>query len=220
MRHYFSITVFILSALFLLLPARVRAGSIRGTVSAQGLPSPANILVYLANGPGPAVDLSKARFVLDQRNLTFIPHILPVLVGSTVEFPNNDSVKHNVFSLSRTKKFNLGSYAAGTSKSVLFDKSGIVEVHCDVHAEMSAYILVLKSPYWAVTDADGRFEIPDVSSLKQAGLAAADIPAGSYAVKTWHEKLKTLKENVVVPANGPAEVQLKLARGVPGVLYK
>lgn len=220
MRHYFSITVFILSALFLLLPARVRAGSIRGTVSAQGLPSPANILVYLANGPAPAVDLSKARFVLDQRNLTFIPHILPVLVGSTVEFPNNDSVKHNVFSLSRTKKFNLGSYAAGTSKSVLFDKSGIVEVHCDVHAEMSAYILVLKSPYWAVTDADGRFEIPDVSSLKQAGLAAADIPAGSYAVKTWHEKLKTLKENVVVPANGPAEVQLKLARGVPGVLYK
>lgn len=201
--------------------APVLAGNIKGTVKVKGLRTPENILVYLTKAPPATADLSKAEFVMDQRNLEFIPHVLPVLVGATVDFPNNDKVDHNVFSLSRAKKFNLGSYPAGQSKSVVFDKPGIVELRCDVHAEMAAYILVLKSPYFAVTDEQGRFEIPDASHLKQIGLTGVkELAAGKYFVKTWHEKLKTQKKAVVVPENGDVSIQLDLTRGTPGVLYK
>ena len=77
---------------------------------------------------------------------------------------------------------------------MVFDKPGIVELRCDVHAEMAAYILVMENPYFAVTDKNGHFEIPDESYLKQAGLEGlADLAPGNYTVKTWHEKLKTKK---------------------------
>lgn len=197
------------------------AGAISGTVTAQGLRTPSDILVYVAKGPSVITDLSRAKFMMDQRNLTFSPHILPILTGTTVHFPNNDSVNHNVFSLSRTKNFNFGSYKPGESKAVVFDKPGIVEVRCDVHAEMLAYIMVMKSPFWSVTDNAGRFAIPDITYLKQYGIeGVTDLPAGNYVIKTWHEKLKTQKETAVVPREGRVSVQLNITRGVPGVLYK
>ena len=197
------------------------AGSIKGAVKVKGLRTPENILVYLTEASPGAADFSKIKFVMDQRNLEFVPHVLPILVGATVDFPNNDKVNHNVFSMSRTKKFNLGSYPAGESKSVVFDKPGIVELRCDVHAEMAAYILVMKNPYFAVTDKQGHFEIPDSSHLKQIGLTGVkNLAPGKYFVKTWHEKLKTQKQAVVVPENGDVTIQLDLTRGTPGVLYK
>jgi len=199
----------------------VIAGHIKGEIKVKGLRTAENVLVYLTKAPPGPENLSKAKFVMDQRNLEFIPHVLPVLVGATVDFPNNDKVNHNVFSMSRTKKFNLGSYKAGESKSVVFDKPGIVELRCDVHAEMAAYILVMKNPYFAVTDKQGHFEIPDANTLKQTGLnGVKDLPPGKYFVKTWHEKLKTQKKAVVVPENGDVAIQLDLSRGTPGVLYK
>jgi plastocyanin len=199
----------------------VIAGDIKGTVKAKGLRTPENILVYLTQAPPGAADLSKVKFIMDQRNLEFVPHVLPVLIGATVDFPNNDKVDHNVFSMSRTKKFNLGSYPAGESKSVVFDKPGIVELRCDVHAEMAAYILVMKNPYFAVTDKQGHFIIPASNHLKQIGLTGVkDLAPGKYFIKTWHEKLKTLRKAVVVPENGDVTIQLDLARGTPGVLYK
>jgi plastocyanin len=197
------------------------AGGIKGAVKVKGLRTPENILVYLTKAPPATADLSKVKFVMDQRNLEFVPHVLPVLVGATVDFPNNDKVDHNVFSMSRTKKFNLGSYPAGKSKSVVFDKPGIVELRCDVHAEMAAYILVMKNPYFAVTDKQGRFEIPATGHLDKIGLSGVkDLAPGKYFVKTWHEKLKTQKQAVVVPENGDVTIQLDLTRGTPGVLYK
>jgi plastocyanin len=197
------------------------AGKISGTVKTNGLRTPANVLVYLTEAPPVSGDLSTVKFVMDQHNLEFVPHILPVLVGSAVEFPNNDKVEHNVFSLSRTKQFNLGSYKAGESKTVVFDKPGIVELRCDVHAEMAAYILVLKNPYFALTDEKGRFEIPDSSYLNRIGLTGTEnLPPGKYLVKSWHEKLKTESQAVVVPENGDVTIQLDLSRGVPGALYK
>lgn len=202
-------------------PAIVLAGNIKGEVNVKGLRTPANIVVYLTKAPATDVDLSKAKFVMDQQNLAFIPNVLPIPVGSTVLFPNNDKVDHNVFSMSRTKKFNLGSYKPGESQTVVFDKPGIVEVRCDVHAEMAAYILVMKNPYFAVTDKQGDFEIPDAGYLQQAGLEGiADLPPGKYSVKTRHEKLKTQKKSIVVPDTGGVVVQLDLKRGVPSVLYK
>jgi plastocyanin len=211
----------LISVLLLYLPNRVFAGSITGTVNVKGLRSPANVLVYIAKAPSVDVDVSAAKSVMDQRDLTFIPHVLPILAGSTVQFPNNDKVAHNVFSLSRTKTFNFGSYGPGESKTVLFDKPGVVELRCDVHAEMSAYILVMRNPYWALTDDKGHFKIPDREYLEQHGVKGLkDLPPGSYVVKTWNEKLKTQEATVEVPRDGEVSLQLDLTRGAPSALYK
>jgi plastocyanin len=206
---------------FLAYPGTALAGKIKGTVKVKGLRTPADIVVYLTKAPAADVDLSRAKFVMDQQNLEFIPRVLPIPVGSTVLFPNNDKVDHNVFSMSRTKKFTLGSYKPGESQTVVFDKPGIVELRCDVHAEMAAYILVMKNLYFAVTDKKGNFEIPDSGYLQQVGLeGVADLPPGKYTAKTRHEKLKTQKKSIVVPDSGDVAVQLDLKRGVPSVLYK
>ena len=221
MFRHIGITVLVAFFMLLYLSGQAFAGNITGTVTVKGLRSPANVLVYLTKAPPVTVDLSGAKFVMDQRNLTFFPHILPVLVGSTVYFPNSDKVNHNVFSLSRTKKFNLGSYKPGESKTVLFDKPGIVELRCDVHAEMAAYIMVMKNPYWAITDKKGHFEIPDVAHMERFGIKGLkDLPSGKYFIKTWHEKLKTRKKTADVPNNGEVSLQMDLTRGVPSVLYK
>ncbi len=202
-------------------PGLAFAGTITGTAKVKGLRTPENVMVYLTKAPPASGDPSMAELVMDQRNLEFIPHVLPVLVGSSVQFPNNDKVDHNIFSMSRTKKFNLGSYKPGESKTMLFDKPGIVEIRCDVHAEMAAYILVMKNPYFAVTDKKGHFEIPDPSYLKQAGLEnVSGLPPGKYTVRTWHEKLKSQKKYVLIPDSGDVSIKLDLTRGVPGVLYK
>ena len=221
MRVLLNVILSLIVFVFFISPATAFAGEISGTVKVKGLRTPANVLVYLAKAPPISIDLSNTKFVMDQKNLEFMPHILPVPVGSAVHFPNNDKVDHNVFSMSRTKKFNLGSYKPGESKTVVFDKPGIVEMRCDVHAEMAAYILVLKNPHFAVTDKKGRFKIPDSAYLNQVGLTGANNPpAGKYFIKTWHEKLKTKKMAVVVPENGEIDIQLDLTRGTPGVLYK
>lgn len=221
LRRYFVIVLLLAFLISIYFPGLALAGKIKGTVKVKGLRTPANVLVYLTKAPSGSVDLSKTNFVMDQRNLEFRPHVLPVLVGSTVQFPNNDQVDHNIFSMSRTKKFNLGSYKPGDSKTVEFDKPGIVELRCDVHAEMAAYILVMKSPYFAVTDKKGNFQIPDANYLQQAGLEdLSDLAPGKYFIKSWHEKLKTQKKSIPVPENGDVTVQLNLKRGVPGVLYK
>ena len=221
MRKYFVIVLLFAFLILIYLPGLALAGKIKGKVKVKGLRSPANVLVYLTKAPSGSTDQSKTDFVMDQRNLEFRPHVLPVLVGATVQFPNNDEVDHNIFSMSRTKKFNLGSYKPGDSKAVLFDKPGIVELRCDVHAEMAAYILVMKNPYFAVTDKKGNFQIPDVNYLQQAGLEdLPDLAPGKYFIKSWHEKLKTQKESITITENVDVSVQINLKRGVPSVLYK
>lgn len=188
------------------------AGEINGVVKPQGLRTADNILVYLVKAPQAPAGAVPTKYVMDQRNLTFIPHVLPVPVGALVDFPNNDKVDHNVFSLSQAKKFNLGSYKPGQGIQVTFDKPGVVELRCDVHQEMKAYVLVLNNPYYALTDKDGGFTIP------AKGLPP--LPAGTYLVKTWHEKLRTARAKVQVPAQGAVQVTLRPKRGPAGVLYK
>jgi len=217
---HLTIRIFIVS-LFLCISVQAAAGGITGTVKVKGLRSPANVLVYLTRAPAADPDVSGARFEIDQRNLTFSPHVLPVPVGATISFPNHDQVDHNVFSLSRTQTFNLGSYKPGEVKTVTFDKPGIVQLRCDVHAEMLSYIMVMKNPYFAVTDAKGRFEIPAPGFSPQTGAGKiAGLPAGKYFIKTWHEKLKSKKQAVAVPEEGAVSIRLDLTRGTPGVLYK
>lgn len=182
------------------------ASTITGKIKAQGLRKPDNILVYLTKTPD-QVSPPKEAFILDQNNLTFLPHILVIPKGSTVSFPNNDKVDHNVFSLSRTKKFNFGSYKPGESQDVTFDKPGIVELRCDLHSEMISYILVMKNSYFSLTDKQGNFII-DVTGLAP----------GKYTLKTWHEKLKNSKQAIELPTAKQLGINLK--RGAPGVLYK
>lgn len=199
-----------IAGLALLLPQQLMAGTISGTVEASGLRSAEEIMVYLDKLEAPG---GRDTYVMDQYNLTFVPHILPVPVGSTVKFPNNDEVDHNVFSLSRTQKFNLGSYKPGESKSITFDEPGIVELRCDVHAEMIAYIMVLKNPYATLTGSDGSFSLP-----KSGG---KEIPPGDYRLKVWHEKLRPVSKKVTVPEEGEVVVDLRTKRGPAGsVLYK
>jgi len=221
LKRYLNIVYSLVFVLPIYFPGQAMAGKITGIVKVKELRSPADVLVYLVKAPPVQEDLSKTKFNMDQQNLTFIPHILPIPVGALVHFPNNDKVNHNIFSLSRTKTFNLGSYKPGESKTVRFDKPGIVELRCDVHAEMAAYIMVLKNPYFAVTDDQGRFEIPNSKYLEQNGIKGIkDLPPGNYILKIWHEKLKAQKQMVAVPENGDVSVEITLTRGTPSVLYK
>lgn len=206
---------------FTILASPAAAGQISGRVKPQGLRSSAGILVYLVKAPAPKLNFAKTTVELDQRKLSFIPHILPVLVGTEVDFPNNDQVAHNVFSLSQAKKFNLGSYGPGQKKTIKFDTPGVIDLRCDVHQEMNAFIMVLKNPYFTKTDSGGNFTIPDIDILKKQGLTGvAPLPPGKYVIKTWHEKLRTSKITVNVANESRISVELKPKRGAPGVLYK
>jgi plastocyanin len=146
-------------------------------------------VVYFEAAPrGAFEDREAARVSLDQRNETFVPHLLAVTAGTTVEFPNHDRTYHNVFSLSKAKRFDLGRYAAGTSKSVRFDRPGIVRVFCDIHSHMNAFILVFGHRFFAVTEDDGRYEIDGV-------------PPGSYTLSAWFEGAVRDQRSITVSAD-------------------
>jgi plastocyanin len=157
------------------------SNEVRPDVAALGMhavhdrPDRRRSVVYLETAPRAAFDPNEEpRASMDQRNENFVPHVLAIVAGTTVDFPNDDSTYHSVFSLSKTRPFNLGRYAAGRSKSVRFDQAGIVRVFCDIHSHMSAFILVFAHRYFTVTDDDGRYRLPNV-------------PAGSYTLTVWNE---------------------------------
>jgi plastocyanin len=173
-------------------------GSITGKVEVFRARRSADVVVYLADVPG-TFDPPANRPRIDQNNLMFIPHVLPVVVGTTVDFANSDSVKHNIFSPSKTKKINLGSYGQDIVKQVTFDKEGEVVLLCNVHTEMSAFIVILPNPYFAKTGNDGSFTI-------------TNIPPGQYTLKTWHEKNRPYRQKVTVEAGNTTEINIKLRR--------
>ncbi len=134
---------------------------------------------------------------MSQKGMTFQPHILPVLKGSTVDFTNDDTVAHNVFAPpGSATSFNLGIYGTGVKKTQLFDNLGEVPLLCSVHPEMSAFVLVLQNPYYALTDNKGNFEIKDV-------------PPGTYQLKVWDEKLKEASQQVTVEAGKTTTLEFK-----------
>jgi plastocyanin len=170
----------------------------RPTVSDLGMP-PAHDLrdlrrsvVYLESAPALAFpDIEPQRATMDQRNETFVPHVLAITVGTTVDFPNSDNTYHNVFSLRGPRRFDLGRYAAGRSKSVRFDRPGIVRVFCEIHSHMSAFILVFNHRYFSVTTADGRYQI-------------SRIPPGRYTLVAWNEGSIRESRQIVMPEDGGA----------------
>jgi plastocyanin len=126
---------------------------------------------------------------ISQQGATFSPHVLPVLAGTTVEWPNNDSILHNVFSFSETKPFDLGLYKSPEMGKVTFDKPGRVDVFCSIHCRMSCIVLVLQNPYFAAANDKGHYTIRDV-------------PPGHYQLKAWHERLPSLVKEITVPETG------------------
>ena len=134
---------------------------------------------------------------VSQHGAMFSPHVLPVVVGTTVEWPNNDEIFHNVFSMSEPKPFDLGLYKNPDIKRVTFDKPGRVDVFCSIHASMNCIVLVLETPHFAATDASGRYQLPRV-------------PAGHYRLKAWHERLPAQSQEVSVSENGDLKVDFTL----------
>jgi plastocyanin len=146
-------------------------------------------VVYFETAPrGAFEDRENARATLDQRGERFVPHVVAITTGTTVDFPNNDRTYHNVFSLSKTKRFDLGRYAAGRSKAVRFDRPGIVRVFCDIHSHMNAFILVFAHRFFSVTDAAGRYEIDSV-------------PPGSYTLSAWFDGSVRDQRTVTITAD-------------------
>jgi plastocyanin len=179
------------SALSTAVAAPTAGTVVRGTVTAKKLKNNGNIVVSL-EAPGLVVKPPAAPVKMDQRAFQFIPHVLPIVRGTTVRFLNNDPEPHNVYS--PEGRYNLGNWGPGETRDNVFDKPGIFTQLCKVHPDMLAFVVVLETPYFAVTDAAGRYEIKGV-------------PPGQYRLVAWSEELDELARNVTVAAT-PLTVDL------------
>ena len=174
------------------------AGDIHGKLVCKGVRDCADAVVYVGAIAGKSFPAPKDHAKMDQKNLVFAPHILPVLVGTTVDFLNSDAVLHNVFTPEAcAEKFNLGTWPQGQTKSYTFAKECAAVLLCKVHPEMEAYVVAVPTPYFVSAKADGSFHI-------------ADVPDGSYTVKVWHPKLKAADKPVTVA--GATEVNFEIAK--------
>jgi len=187
--------------LFIGLPENLLAGDIQGKITAKGRKHNGDAVIYIQKIEGKTFQPPKENALVDQKNLVFIPHVLPVLKGTTVGFRNSDDVLHNVFSPDDcADKFNLGSWPKGESRSYKFNNPGCIPVLlCNVHPEMEAYVVVLETPYYAVSEKDGSYIIKNV-------------PAGKYTLKVWHEKLKEQSVEITVPEGGSVTQNFELKR--------
>ena len=178
------------------------ANEIKGKVSVQGIKSAENIAVYVDVIPDKKFDAPKEHIVIDQRKMAFLPHVVAVQQGTTVDFLNSDPVGHNVYwpSVSGNKKLshNMGTWPKGDKKPFQFNDLGTASLLCNVHPEMSGYVVVVPTPYFAVTDKDGNFEIKN-------------IPAGKYTLKTWSEDGKPVTQALDV-SGATATVELTVKK--------
>lgn len=188
-RHGLAAAALLILSFSPALAAEQGAGIIKGSVTIGGRPT-GDAVVSLEGFPRQAnTPLSAAsKAVVDQKELQFIPRVIAIIVGKTVDFPNNDKTFHNVYSNSEAKKFDLGLYASGQSRSVNFNKPGVVKILCNVHPNMEAYVVVKEHPFFSVSDARGNYSI---------GTA----PLGKYRVEVWH------------PQYGVKSVPVELVRG-------
>jgi len=168
-------------------PGGTSTFDVHGTARVGGRPM-ANVAVWLEAPSASAAPRATAKIVLDQRNLNFAPHVLVVRVGTTVDFPNNDRVFHNVFSFRDGKRFDLGMYPVGALRHVTFDRPGLSRIFCNIHPNMAAYVMAVDTPYFGTTDTGGAFAI-------------ASVPAGSYTYHAWRPGAQELTGPAVVGAS-------------------
>lgn len=155
---------------------------------------PAAAAVICLEGAAKAKPLEHV--VVDQRDRRFLPHVTVVTVGTKVDFPNHDSVFHNVFTEYHSQKFDFGMYARGKTKSQVFDRPGLAVLLCSIHSEMSAYVMCVDTPYYAVCDGRGHFHIPV-------------LPGGTYGVRIWHESGETFRQSRTLAPGENVDFQVR-----------
>lgn len=175
-------------------PGAIVAGVVK-TDSGRGVPRAVVYVAGLKDGKPP-----EKKTTLEQTGKSFNPHVLAVVVGTVVDFPNHDEVLHNVFSLYHGKRFDLGLYPPGSKKSILFDKPGIHAIFCNIHPQMNGYILTLENPYFAITGEKGEYEIKN-------------LPPGDYKLKVWHESLGEQELKVSLTPGGKVALDVILKKG-------
>lgn len=186
---------------FLLVPAFATAATVTGTVAFAAKrgqnPAPAETLVWLEPQSGKApTRRPPATFQMLTKGKSITPHVLAVPLGSVVEFPNDDPISHNLFSLSSSNGFDLGLYRKGAGKAHKFESPGVVNVYCNVHPNMSAVIHVMPTPFYAFADPRGAFRL-------------SDVPAGRYRVVAWHE-LGTAESVIELSPSASTNVSLTI----------
>jgi plastocyanin len=186
----------------ILAPVRVLAQADAGSIAKGKVVLPKNsgsvqdVVVYLQGKIG---DPRPTKAVIDQKEMKFIPRVVAVAAGGSVEFLNSDPILHNVFSSSTVKRFDLGMFGKGESRTVLFETPGTVKLGCNVHPQMEAYILVLENNFFVHPDASGNFEI-------------AGIPPGRYKLIAWHESLQLVETWVNLEAAKLRSLELRFKR--------
>jgi len=172
-------------------------GTINGTVKAKKAKYLRDTLVYIENVTN-SFEPPQEHAVMDQKNMAFIPHVLPLLKGTTVDFLNSDMVQHNVYSPDAVAdNVNLGTWLKGEVRPFTFNKLGVASMRCNVHVDMLAYVLVLQNPYFAKVNNDGSFSI-------------TNMPEGKYTLKLWNERYKAGDRQVEVKANTTSTIEFEL----------
>lgn len=188
MRH----SMLFLAAILVAIPAVSRGGTISGAITAEDGLAPGTTVYVEGNSVGKAAAPVK-RQRITQKNSAFVPSAVVTTVGVPVDFPNEDKIYHNVFSLTDGNDFDLGLYRGGVSKPMVFKKTGEVDVYCNIHPDMVAKVLVIDTPYVAEVGADGKYAITGV-------------PAGSWVVTVWSPEHDPVSKTVVV-GDGDADVK-------------
>lgn len=180
-----------------LVPATAPAATIKGKVTAKKSKYLKNTVVYIEKAPSNGKAKSKTAH-MDQKNQTFVPFVLPIVKGTSVEFLNNDNTGHNVFTPDG-EKYDLGTWAKGKTKTYAFEKEGVYTQLCKMHPSMLAYIIVLQNHYFAVTNDDGTFAIENV-------------PPGDYQLAVWNERRRADPTPIKVAASGADDIAIALVR--------
>lgn len=178
-------------------PTGTVSGAVAVSRDGEAKDDRSGVVVYLEGVPGVPPTTPRLK-QMRQKDLSFAPGFMVVTKGSTVEFPNDDKVFHNVFSVSKAAKFDLGLYKSGESKSVTFKQPGTIDVYCNIHPQMAAKIKVVDNGFFAITLADGSFKIKSV-------------PPGTYPIVAWLPNASEARGEVTVTAGGSASVNLSLS---------
>ena len=195
-------------------PAATVVHTLRGQISLTSGGRPlrsdeaADAVVYFRPATPVPVILPDAPFVLTTERKTFVPRVLPIPVGASVRFPNNDPILHNVFSTAKEASFDLGLYGRSDGENYRFNQPGVIRVYCNVHHAMVAHVLVMDTPFFTKPDAQGRFRL-------------VGVPTGPGELLVWHERAQLWRQALSVDADVELKVPLELSkRKIPPHLNK